>query len=64
MEYLTKYRIHLVVLGLAISLFIGWFDFITNFKLESFPIASTQNIIAIGLFYLSSEIYRRQVDYD
>ena len=63
LTYKQNYLIYLVTLAFAVFSFLGVFDFITQFKLESFSLLSVQNAIGIGLFYLAYQIYRNQVDY-
>jgi len=63
LTYKQNYVIYLITLAFAVFSFLGLFNFITQFRLESFPLLSVQNLIGIGLFYLAYRIYIRQVDY-
>ena len=63
MSHRQNYVIYLITLALAISILLGWLEFITNFKLEQAAFISVRNIVAIGMFYIVRQIYRHQVDY-
>lgn len=62
--YKINYIVYLVVIGATIAYFLGWFKFIMDFQLETLTLFSVRNLIAIGLFYLTTQIFKRQVDYD
>lgn len=64
LSYKANYIIYLVVIGATIAYFLSWFKFIMDFQLETFALLSVRNLIGIGLFYLASQIFKRQVDYD
>ena len=64
LSYKSNYVIYLVVIGVTIASFLGWFNFIMDFQLETFTLLSVKNLVSIGLFYLAMQIFKRQVDYD
>ena len=63
LTYKNNTTLYLIALALAISSFLGLFDFITKFRLESLPLLSVQNLTGIGLIYIAVQIYKNQVDY-
>ncbi len=63
LTYKQNYVVYLLTISLAFISLTEMFPSITEFRLESFPIASVKNLLGIGLFYLASQIYKRQVDF-
>lgn len=61
--YVTNYRIYLTSIALAAFFLVGWLDWFFSFSLESFPLASFRNIVAIGLFYVAIQAHKNQVDW-
>ena len=63
LTYMANYRFYLFSIGVSIAYLIGWLDWFFAFSLETFPLLSLRNIAAIGLFYVTIQMYKNQVDY-